>query len=155
MKRILSKRLLVIFMCFVLCLFSFPVHVMGEGSRTITVSNPEFGEIFIDGMNENGRTVTVPSGHVAEIGVVSAHGYEIESVTIGSSTYSTDEEVGNRRDFSRSVEVNDDIHVSVVFRPFMHTVTTNVGSNGSISPMNPEVEHGSDVTFTITPNAGY
>ena len=51
--------------------------------------------------------------------------------------------------------MHENIHVSVAFRPIKHRVQTTVGPNGTISPMNPEVNHGSDITFTITPNAGY
>ena len=80
------KKLLAILMCFTLCFISIPTHALGGETRTITVANPEFGEIFIDGMNENGRIVTVPVGHIAEIGVTPAHGYEIGSVTIGDTT---------------------------------------------------------------------
>lgn len=75
------KKLLAILMCFTLCFISIPTHALGGETRTITVANSEFGEIFIDGMNENGRIVTVPVGHIAEIGATSAHGYEIGSVT--------------------------------------------------------------------------
>lgn len=149
------KKLLAILMCFTLCFISIPTHALGGETRTITVANSEFGEIFIDGMNENGRIVTVPVGHIAEIGVTPAHGYEIGSVTIGDTTYSTDEEIGDRSDFNQSVAVHENIHVSVAFRPIKHRIQTTVGPNGTISPMNPEVNHGSDITFTITPNAGY
>lgn len=149
------KKMLVVLMCFVFCLSSFPAQVLGEGTCTITVANTEFGEIFIDGMNENGRTVSVPQGHIAEIGVAPNHGYEIGSVTIGDTTYSTDAQIPDRSDFSQSVTINDDINVSVEFRLIKHTVTTVAGPNGSVSPENPEVDHGSDVTFTITPSAGY
>ena len=149
------KKLLVVLMCFVFCLSSFPAQVLGEGTCTITVANTEFGQVFIDGMNENGQTVTVPQGHTAEIGVAPNHGYEIGSVTIGGTTYSTDAQIPDRSDFSQSVTIDEDISVSVEFRLIKHTVTTVAGPNGSVSPENPQVDHGSDVTFTITPNAGY
>jgi len=149
------KKMLVVLMCFVFCLSSFPAQVLGEGTCTITVANTEFGQVFIDGMNKNGQTVTVPQGHTAEIGVAPNHGYEIGSVTIGGTTYSTDAQIPDRSDFSQSVTINDDINVSVEFRLIKHTVTTVAGPNGSVSPENPEVDHGSDVTFTITPSAGY
>jgi hypothetical protein len=36
-----------------------------------------------------------------------------------------------------------------------YTITTSAGSGGSITPENPTVIHGSNQTFTITPNTGY
>ncbi|MGI6706278.1 MAG: InlB B-repeat-containing protein [Clostridia bacterium] len=109
-------------------------------------------------MNENGRVVTVPDGHIAKIEVTPDHGYEIESVTIGSMTYSTDEEISDRQYFSlENVEINEDIEISAIIKPLKYIIETTVNPEnaGTISPMNPEVDHGSDITFTITPNVGY
>ncbi len=38
---------------------------------------------------------------------------------------------------------------------FTHTITVTPGTHGSISPVTGMVTHGSDKTYTITPNAGY
>ncbi len=127
-----------------------------RNTNTITVAAVENGEILINGSGENGTTVTVDEGNEADIAVRPSTGYEIDSITIGATTYSTDGEIGDRSgEFSRTVTVNENISVSAEFRLAPHTITTNVGPNGALSPMNPQVSHGGDVTFTITPNPGY
>lgn len=127
-----------------------------RNTRTITVAAIENGEILINGSGENGTTLTVDEGSEAEIAIRPGPGYEIDSVTIGAMTYSLDGEIGDRTsEFRRTITVNNNISVSAVFRVAPHIVTTNVGPNGTISPMNPQVSHGGDVTFTITPNPGY
>lgn len=127
-----------------------------RNTKTITVASVSNGEILINGMGESGSTVTVNEGCDATITVRPGAGYEIDSVTIGAITYSLDGEIGDRTgEFSRTVTVDDNISVSAVFRTARHTITTNVGPNGTLSPMNPMVNHGSDQTFTITPNPGY
>lgn len=151
------KKLLAILVCLALCSLSF-VHVAGAGNWTITVLTADSGFIFIDGNNETGGTITRGDGERIHIEALPNPGHEIESVTIGSTTYSTDGEIGDRQHFSlENFEVNEDIEISAVFRPIKHTITTTVTPEnaGTISPMNPEVNHGSDITFTITPNAGY
>ncbi|MGI5854128.1 MAG: InlB B-repeat-containing protein [Bacillota bacterium] len=127
-----------------------------RNTRTITVAAVENGEILINGSGENGTTVTVDQGSEADVAIRPSTGYEIDSITIGATTYSTDGEIGDRSgEFCRTVTVNDNISVSAEFRLAPHTITTNVGPNGTLSPMNPQVSHGGDVTFTITPNLGY
>lgn len=127
-----------------------------RNTKTITVASVANGEILVNGMGESGSTVTVNEGSEADIAIRPGTGYEISSVTIGAMTYSLDGEIGDRTgEFSRTVTVNNNISVSAVFRSARHTITTNVGPNGTLSPMNPMVNHGSDQTFTITPNPGY
>ena len=127
-----------------------------RNTKTITVAAVENGEILINGSGENGTTVTVDQGSEADVAIRPSTGYEIDSITIGATTYSTDGEIGDRSgEFCRTVTVNDNISVSAEFRLAPHTITTNVGPNGALSPMNPQVSHGGDVTFTITPNPGY
>lgn len=127
-----------------------------RNTKTITVAAVVNGEIQINGSGESGTAVTVDEGSEADIAVRPGTGYEIDSITIGATTYSLDGEIGDRTgEFSRIVTINENISVSAEFRLAPHTVTTNVGPNGTISPMNPQVSHGGDVTFTITPNAGY
>lgn len=127
-----------------------------RNTKTITVAPVVNGEIRVNGSGESGTTVTVDKGSEVNIDVRPNANYEIESVTIGAMTYSLDGEIGDRTgEFSRTVTVNNNISVSAVFRYAHHTITTNVGPNGTVSPMNPKVNHGSDQTFTITPNSGY
>ena len=129
-----------------------------RNTRTITVAAVANGEIRINTtvVPGSGESITVDEGSNADIYVRPNAGYEIESVTIGAATYSLDGEIGDRTgEFSRSVTITDAISVSAVFRTAQHTVTTNVGPNGILSPMNPRVDHGSDQTFTITPNPGF
>jgi hypothetical protein len=127
-----------------------------RNTKTITVASVVNGEIRVNGMGESGSTVTVDEGSDVNIDVRPNAGYEIGSVTIGAITYSLDGEIGDRTgEFSRTVTANNNISVSAVFRYAQHTITTNVGPNGTVSPMNPKVNHGNDQTFTITPNPGY
>lgn len=150
------KKLLAVVLCLSLCLSPLPAYAEGVEQKTITVAAVANGEIRINGMSESGTTVDVDEGSDVDIDVAPGTGYEIESVMIGATTYSTDGEIGDRTAlFSRTVTVNDDITVSAVFRPVQYTITTNVGPNGAVAPMNPKVDHGSDQTFTITPDSGY
>jgi hypothetical protein len=151
------KKLLAVILCISLLLLSFPINASAVGTTyDITVPLVVNGEIFINGMSRGGSTVTVDEGSEADIAVRPGVGYEIDRVEIGAITYSLDGEIGDRTgEFSRTVTVNNNISVSAVFRSVRHTITTNVGPNGTLSPMNPMVNHGSDQTFTITPNPGY
>lgn len=45
--------------------------------------------------------------------------------------------------------------ISATFAINQYAITTSAGANGSISPVSPVVNYGSNQTFTITPNAGY
>jgi len=45
--------------------------------------------------------------------------------------------------------------ISATFAKKTYKITTTAGTGGSISPSNPNVEHGTNKAFTITPNAGY
>lgn len=127
-----------------------------RNTKTITVAPVVNGEIRVNGMGENNSTITVDEGSDVNIDVRPNAGREIESITIGEMTYSLDGEIGDRTgEFSRTVTANDNFTVSAVFRTVRHSITTNIGPNGTINPMNPQVNHGSDQTFTINPNEGY
>ncbi len=45
--------------------------------------------------------------------------------------------------------------VSIAFTINTYTVSTSIGSNGTVSPSSRSVNHGSTTTFNIVPNAGY
>lgn len=150
------KKSLTVILSILLLLLSLPISTSAAGPYQITVAAVENGEILVNGSHENNSSVTVEEGSNAAIVVRPNVGYEIDSVTVGATTYSTDEEIGSRLgNFQRDIVVNSDISVSATFRQVLHTVTTNVGPNGTLSPMNPQVDHDQDVTFTITPNPGY
>lgn len=55
-----------------------------------------------------------------------------------------------------NVTMNADKTVTATFTLKTYTITTSAGTGGSISPSgNVPVNHGSNQTFTITPNSGY
>lgn len=151
------KKAFVIVLCVAVCLTSFPAVALGDDpvTCTITVGDPPNGEIRIDGSVENGNAVPVTQGAEVTFAFAPAADYEIESVTIGDTVFSEDGELGDRTEFSIMLPVHEDITVTAGFRRVQHTVTTNVGANGSVDPMNPKVDHGDDVAFTITPDPGY
>ena len=58
-----------------------------------------------------------------------------------------------------SVTMNADMHVTPIFTELLqvltYTITTNAGTNGTISPTSATVNAGDSQTFTITPDTGY
>jgi subtilisin family serine protease len=83
-------------------------------------------------------TITPDSGY--EIATLKVDGVDV-SITNNSYTFT-------------NVTSNHSIHVT--FKQIVYAITATVGSNGTISPSGSvSVNHGSDQTFTITPNIGY
>jgi hypothetical protein len=118
--------------------------------------------IDVEGSSAETHTVTVASGNgglispstidVVEGGTQSFTltpdaGYRIASVTGCNGTL-----VG---DVYTLTAVSGACSINVTFEPATHPLTISSGSGGNISPSSIAAPHGQQVTFTITPDAGY
>ncbi len=78
-------------------------------------------------------------------------GYELTAINVdGNFNQQATQEA--RYEF---VNVRENHTISAQFTRIKYQISTNSGTNGTISPENPQVGHGDNQTFTITPANGY
>ncbi|MBP0723653.1 hypothetical protein J5Y03_00460, partial [Bacillus sp. RG28] len=113
-------------------------------TNTITATAGSNGTISPSG------SVSVNDGKDQMFTITPNSGYEIDTLKVDG----VDKKVTNNTYSFTNVTSNHTINVT--FKKIVHTITATVGSNGTISPSGSvSVNHGTDQTFTITPNSGY
>jgi len=118
-------------------------------TNTITVTAGEGGSVQPSGK------ITVENGEDQTIVFLPDEGYVVDQVLVDGQPV---EYTGNSYTFT---DVKDDHTVDVSFKKVVptgetHTVTVNVGKNGTASPEGEiTVDDGESLTITITPKTGY
>lgn len=79
------------------------------------------------------------------------NGYEVNTATYNGSDIKSS--IVNNVYTTPAVTSNGTLNVT--FKLKTYTISTTVGSNGSMTPTNPAVNHGSSQVFTISPSTGY
>jgi hypothetical protein len=93
--------------------------------------------------------VSVPSGSNGQFTITPNTGYRVADVIVDGTS------VGARTTYT-FYQVISNHTISATFTPDIYTVTAAADVNGSISPAGTiTANHGDNLTFTITPNAGY
>jgi type IV pilus assembly protein PilY1 len=119
-------------------------NIPGTTTYTITATAGANGGISPAGVTE------VSENDEPVYTVIPDPGYEVESVTVDSSTVTLTD---NTYTFS-PVTADHDIRAS--FSQLTYTVTASAGDHGSISPSGANViSYNEDITFDVTPNEGY
>lgn len=97
----------------------------------------------------------VPRGGTITFWFLPNTGYQVQSVTVDGAAVDADEWADDYSYSFWNVQANHTI--AVAFAPIpTYTITPTAGANGSISPDTAQtVTEGDDVSFTITPDAGY
>lgn len=152
------KKAVAALFCLSLLLVAVPLHSLAGDADPVrvTVAGVENGEILIDGSSENDIVREFPRGTEITLEIIPGSGYEIDGISIGDQSYEADHEIGDRgASFQRELVLEGDLAIAARFRPVRHTIRTAAGEHGSLAPENPAVEHGQDITFTITPAPGY
>ena len=181
-KKYISIFTVIVFLFTTLFSIGRPVMATGADQYTVNVAPGENGIISINNAEASG-TLSFTQGTQVQISVRPNAGYEIETVTrgttTGTTTYSLDGEFNNNRQAEFSLgtfPINEDISVSATFRevqsggggdpsitPGAVQYTVNVApvENGIISINNEEASgtlyftQGTPVQISVSPNAGY
>ncbi|MEH7503588.1 S8 family serine peptidase [Neobacillus drentensis] len=111
---------------------------------TITATAGDHGTISPSG------SVSVNHGTVQTFTITPNIGYEIATFKVDGLNA---ELTNNAYTFTN---VTKDHTINVTFKQIVHTIKVTAGDHGAISPSGSvSVNHGTDKTFTITPNIGY
>lgn len=122
---------------------SFSLDTNSQDTYTITASAGQNGTISPSGQ------ATIISGGSQTYAITPNDGYSIADVTVNGQS------VGAVSTYTFT-NVTSDNTINATFALQPHTVTASAGIGGSISPSGSIiVDHGSSMTFTITPNEGY
>ncbi|MDQ3014759.1 MAG: fibronectin type III domain-containing protein [bacterium] len=133
------------------------------GDRSVTA---KFKRKTTTNPNQQTYTVTASSGSGGSIspsGTVSTNVNTTRTFTITPSTGKKISQVtvdgvnkGVVATYTFPSNTTGSHTIAATFAPITYTITATAGSNGSISPSGSVgVDHGTDKTFTITPNSGY
>lgn len=146
------KKFMSILLCFILCFNLMPVITLAGVTHTITLSDYDStkGLIYLNGSSEGPNAeCSYNEGDSIQIQVVVENGYQVSNLLID------DISVGALTDYTIN-SINENHTINVNFSPVTYTITASAGEGGSISPSgNISVEHGSSITFTVTPDALY
>ena len=89
---------------------------------------------------------TVSYGESKTYTITPMNGYEVSSIKINN------QEVEKTTTLSLD-NIAEDKTIEVVFEKIKYTITVISGEHGNITPQTQQVEHGSSITFMISPNA--
>ncbi len=122
-------------------------------SHTVTVSFTAFTNLITTTVGANG-TISPMSPSVAyganqTFTLSPATSYQVGQVLVDGSVVSV-----SNNTFTLS-DVTTTHTVTVSFTAITNLITTAVGANGTMSPMNPSVTYGANQTFTLSPATGY
>ena len=112
---------------------------------TITATTGAHGSILPSG------SVKVAYGEDQTFNAVPDNGYQIDKILVDGSENAA--AVANG--FYAFENVKEDHTITATFAKKSYVITTIAGSNGTISPVNPSVLHGSNQTIYFQPNTGY
>ena len=117
---------------------------------TVTASIGAGGTVKFNGQPvTDGDSAAFLAGDTLTFTVEPDSGYQIASVQAGG-------EVLSGENGSYTYTVNGDCTIAVTFQKLTYTVTAKVsGTGGKVSVSPEKVEHGGNVTVTVTPNEGY
>ena len=117
---------------------------------TVTASIGAGGTVQFDGQTvADGASAAFLAGDTLTFTVEPDSGYQIASVLAGS-------EALRGENGSYTYTVKGDCIIAVTFQKLTYTVTAKVsGTGGKVSVSPEKVEHGGNVTVTVTPNEGY
>lgn len=125
---------------------------LSEVSRLkVMVGEPEFFTLSTSYVGQgriSPENVDIWRGEEASIQVVPADGFVIADLILNGDSIGIQAQV-------TIVDRGYDQHLKAVFERSRYLFELLVGQNGNVSPQVETVEHGADVTFTITPNTGY
>ncbi|HPJ80641.1 MAG TPA: hypothetical protein PL103_00205, partial [Saccharofermentans sp.] len=179
-KKYISIFTVIVFLFTTLFSIGRPVMATGADQFTVDVAPVDNGIISINNAAASG-TLNFTQGTPVQISVIPNAGYEIETVTRGTTIYSLDGEFNNNRQAEFSLgtfPINENISVSATFReaqsgsggggdpsitPSAVQYTVNVATfgNGRISINNQEASgtlyfnSGAPVQISVIPNEGY
>jgi hypothetical protein len=125
-------------------------------NHTIAVTFTQYQYTITSGAATGGAisptgTTTVAHGASQAYSITAATGYTVSTVVIDGSTTTV-----NAATYSHTfsnVTTNHDIFANFAINTY--TVTVSQPANGTIAPGTQVVDHGSSVTFRVTPNEGY
>ncbi len=115
----------------------------------LTINPVEGGTTNING-EENVVHKYVPNGYKLPLAAVPAEGYQFVSWTDGTNEIVTAE-------YTKTISggKGDVIELTANFAKNIYTISVTAGEGGSATASAETVEHGSEVTLTATPSAGY
>ena len=115
----------------------FIITASASANGTITPSD----SILVNYAGDRSFTVTPSTGYV------------IDKILVDGNSINVNSPTGQIYDFNN---INSNHTISASFKVKQYTITASASANGTIDPSGSvKVNHGSDKTFTITPNAGY
>jgi len=103
-----------------------------------------------NGINPNGE-VLVPYGSSETFTAVPIVGYNLSAIYVDGA-YHAGASASGTHTFNN---VTENHTIAAYFVKKTYIITTSAGANGTITPGNPTVNHGDDITLTFAPQNGY
>jgi uncharacterized repeat protein (TIGR02543 family) len=132
-----------------------PLTVVMDGNKSITAHFAEIIYSITASAGPNGSinpsgTVNIAEGSNQTFTFAAASNYHLDSLIVDGAM------VTDSTSSYTFVNVTANHTIRVTFKINQYTITATAGANGSIAPSGAiAVDHGSNQSFTITPDAGY